>query len=160
MGVLISLQPPTGPMEAEAASAGFYTHKMYQQHYARLQLRTVKELMEGKGMERPSNAAAVDETFKKARKAKGKVIMSEGQQVGQESPLLQPASEAGAVIRDHCRAARIGEVTEFAECQAKSDASCPHRFAFNAYLYCVHPQREAIIARRLARQMTSGFKVL
>jgi len=28
MGVLISLQPPTGPMEAEAASAGFYTHKM------------------------------------------------------------------------------------------------------------------------------------
>src|SRR5208283_348485 len=42
MGVLISLQPPTGPMEAEAASAGFYTHKMNQQQYPRLQLRTVK----------------------------------------------------------------------------------------------------------------------
>ncbi len=27
MGVLISFQPPTGPMEAEAASAGFYEHK-------------------------------------------------------------------------------------------------------------------------------------
>jgi site-specific DNA-methyltransferase (adenine-specific) len=72
MGVLISLQPPTGPMEAEAASAGFYTHKMNQQQYPRLQLRTVKELMEGKGIERPSNVAAVDETFKKAPKAKGK----------------------------------------------------------------------------------------
>lgn len=72
MGVLISLQPPTGPMEAEAASAGFYTHKMNGQQYPRLQLRTVKELMEGKGIERPSNVAAVDETFKKAPKAKAK----------------------------------------------------------------------------------------
>jgi len=86
--------------------------------------------------------------------------MLEGQQVGQESPLLQPASEAGAVIRQDCRAARIGDVTQFAECQAKTDASCPHRFAFRSYLYCVHPQREAIIARTLAREMTSGFKVL
>jgi len=70
MGVLISLQPPTGPMEAEAASVGFYAHKMNGQQYPRLQLRTVKELMEGKGIERPSNVAAVDETFKKAPKAK------------------------------------------------------------------------------------------
>ena len=54
MGVLISLQPPTGPMEAEAASAGFYTHKMNQQQYPRLQLRTVKELMEGQGHRAPA----------------------------------------------------------------------------------------------------------
>ena len=33
IGVLISLQPPTGPMEAEAASAGFYEHKMNKQKY-------------------------------------------------------------------------------------------------------------------------------
>jgi site-specific DNA-methyltransferase (adenine-specific) len=72
MGVLISLQPPTGPMEAEAASAGFYAHKMNGQQYPRLQLRTVKELMDGKGIERPSNVAAVDETFKKAPKSKKK----------------------------------------------------------------------------------------
>jgi site-specific DNA-methyltransferase (adenine-specific) len=73
MGVLISLQPPTGPMEAEAASAGFYTHKMNEQQYPRLQLRTVKELMEGKGIERPSNVAAVDETFKKAPESRKKL---------------------------------------------------------------------------------------
>jgi DNA modification methylase len=73
MGVLISLQPPTAPMEAEAASAGFYTHKMNEQQYPRLQLRTVKELMEGKGIERPSNVAAVDETFKKAPESKKKL---------------------------------------------------------------------------------------
>jgi hypothetical protein len=45
---------------------------MNQQQYPRLQLRTVKELMEGKGVKRPSNVAARDETFKKAPKAKGK----------------------------------------------------------------------------------------
>ena len=43
-----------------------------EQQYPRLQLRTVKGLMEGKGIERPSNVAAVDETFKKVPKAKGK----------------------------------------------------------------------------------------
>ena len=72
MGVLISLQPPTGPMEAEAASAGFYAHKMNGQQYPRLQLRTVKELMDGKGIERPSSVAAVDETFRKAPESKKK----------------------------------------------------------------------------------------
>ena len=63
-------------MEAEAASAGFYAHKMNEQQYPRLQLRTVKELMEGKGIERPSNVAAVDETFKKAPESK----LREGEQ--------------------------------------------------------------------------------
>ncbi|GEM_PF-1119969 len=72
IGVLISLQPPTREMQAEAASAGFYEHKMNKQKYPRIQLRTVKELMDGKGIERPSNVAALDETFKKAPKAKAK----------------------------------------------------------------------------------------
>lgn len=66
IGILISLQPPTGPMETEAASAGFYEHKTNQQRFPRLQLRTVRELMEGQGIERPTSAAALDETFKKA----------------------------------------------------------------------------------------------
>ena len=72
IGVLISLQPPTDPMETEAASAGFYEHKMNRQKFPRLQLRTVKELMEGKGIERPSTIAATDETFKKAPQAKAR----------------------------------------------------------------------------------------
>ena len=72
IGVLISLQPATGPMETEAASAGFYEHKTNKQKYPRLQLRTVKELMEGKGIERPTSAAAIEETFKKAPESKKK----------------------------------------------------------------------------------------
>jgi hypothetical protein len=33
MGVLIFFQPPTGPKEDEAASAGFYAHKLNEQQY-------------------------------------------------------------------------------------------------------------------------------
>jgi hypothetical protein len=38
----------------------------------RLQFRIVKELIEGKGIERPSTVAAADETFKKAPESKKK----------------------------------------------------------------------------------------
>lgn len=72
IGLLISLQPPTREMQAEAASAGFYEHKTNQRKYPRIQLRTVKELMDGKGIERPSNVAALDETFKKAPESRKK----------------------------------------------------------------------------------------
>jgi len=72
IGILISLQDPTGPMETEAASVGYYEHKTNQQKFPRLQLRTVKELMDGKGIERPTSAASSDETFKKAPSARHK----------------------------------------------------------------------------------------
>jgi site-specific DNA-methyltransferase (adenine-specific) len=72
IGILISLQPPTAPMETEAASVGFYEHKTNKQKFQRLQLRTVKELMEGKGIERPTSAASVDDTYKKAPESKKK----------------------------------------------------------------------------------------
>jgi hypothetical protein len=72
IGVLISLQPATGPMETEATSAEFYEHRTSGLKFPRLQLRTVKELMEGAGLERPSSAASVDATFKKAPAAKAK----------------------------------------------------------------------------------------
>lgn len=73
IGILISLQPPTGPMETEAASAGFYEHKTIKKKFPRLQLRTVRELMDGKGIERPSAVAALDETFKKAPESRKKL---------------------------------------------------------------------------------------
>jgi len=82
--------------------------------------------------------------------------MPQGEQSDQGPALPQPASQAGLAIADDCRAARIGEVIDFAECQVKTDASCPHRFAFNSFRYCVHPDREAIIARTLAAERPPG----
>jgi hypothetical protein len=73
--------------------------------------------------------------------------MPPGDQFDQDPALPQPASQAGPAILDDCRAARIAEVTDFAQCLVETRPSCRHRLAFSAFRYCVHPQREAIIAR-------------
>ena len=67
--MLITLQEPTAEMRADAASAGFYTHKLNGMQYPKLQLITVAELLDGRTISRPSNVAAGDETFKKAPNA-------------------------------------------------------------------------------------------
>ena len=45
VGVLLTLEPPTRPMEKEAASAGFYTLGAWQ--YPRLQIITVEQALAG-----------------------------------------------------------------------------------------------------------------
>lgn len=65
IGVLLTMQEPTGPMRKEAASAGFYKSPWGQ--HARVQLFTVGELLDGKQIDRPRSRA--DATFKKAPKA-------------------------------------------------------------------------------------------
>jgi hypothetical protein len=59
-------------MRIEAADTGTYTSAFNGQKFPRLQLRTIEQLMAGVAIERPSGNVAVDETFKKAPKAKGK----------------------------------------------------------------------------------------
>jgi hypothetical protein len=78
--------------------------------------------------------------------------MPADEQFDQRLALPQPASKLGQAVLDDCRAARIGDVTEFAECLVKTRASCSHGFVFNAFRYCVHPQREKIMARTLAAE--------
>ncbi len=68
IGVLISMDEPTGPMRKEAASAGFYTSPWGK--HARLQLLTIGDMLTGKGIDRPPAQASV--TFKRATKAKTK----------------------------------------------------------------------------------------
>jgi len=66
IGVLLTLDEPTKPMRAEAASAGFYTSPWGK--HPRLQILTVEDLIAGKGIDRPPAQASV--TFKRAPKAK------------------------------------------------------------------------------------------
>ena len=70
IGCLISLEKPTKHMREEAAEAGFYQHPLGKKMYARLQLITVKALLEGKKIELPEGR--IDVTFKKAQRAKPK----------------------------------------------------------------------------------------
>jgi site-specific DNA-methyltransferase (adenine-specific) len=65
IGLFITLQSPTGPMAAEAASAGFYTPEHYpDNHYPRVQILTIEELLAGKGSEYPR--MGIEATFRQA----------------------------------------------------------------------------------------------
>ena len=64
IGVYISFEEPTRPMQKEAAEAGFYTSQDGSR-YPRLQLLSIKDLLEGnKTVQRPLHVREV--TFKKA----------------------------------------------------------------------------------------------
>ena len=73
IGVLISLEEPTGPMRAEAADAGFYvSRELSNPKYQRIQLLTIDQLLGGKKVDCPPSVyhREVNPTFKKAPKAK------------------------------------------------------------------------------------------
>lgn len=57
-------------MRAEAAGAGFYQHPLGAGMYPRIQLLTIKELLEGRKLQLPEGR--IDVTFKKAQRAKGR----------------------------------------------------------------------------------------
>lgn len=67
IGVLITMQEPIKPMRAEAASTGFYDSPGWHTKHPRLQILTVRELLEGNGVDYPSRFGNV--TFKRAPKA-------------------------------------------------------------------------------------------
>src|SRR3990167_4547621 len=73
IAVLLSFEPPTKPMRAEAASAGFYDSPWGKR--PRVQLLTVAELLEGKGIDYP-RTAGVNRTYKQAPRALKKVAES------------------------------------------------------------------------------------
>jgi len=66
--VLISMEPPTKPMQKEAAEAGFYKPPGLAERYPRIQILSIAELLEGKKIDYPRYAA--DATFKRAPKSR------------------------------------------------------------------------------------------
>lgn len=84
VGVLISLEPATKPMEKEAASAGFYDSP-FGKKYPRLQLVTVGELLASKEIEYPRT---LDVTFKRAPRARAAAAKSMGLPLGNEDEVF------------------------------------------------------------------------
>jgi len=74
IGVLITLEPATKPMETEAATAGFYESPGWVpgsgQKYPRLQILTIEQLLHGAQVQMPSVHASTYVTFKQAQKVK------------------------------------------------------------------------------------------
>ena len=67
IGVFITLEPPTGPMETEAVTAGFYHSPGWNQDYPRIQILTIESLLKGAQVQMPPTA----QTFKQAPKVEG-----------------------------------------------------------------------------------------
>ncbi len=67
IGVLIALEPPTKPMEKEAAEAGFYESPHLAEKFPRIQILTIAQLLTGAQVLYPR---WLDATFKQAPKSK------------------------------------------------------------------------------------------
>lgn len=79
LGVLISMNEPTGPMKEEAVTAGFFESQAWGKRYAKIQLLTVADLLAGKQIDMPP-IRQVNATFKKAPKVE--VVQGEEQRLG------------------------------------------------------------------------------
>lgn len=80
IGTFITLREPTEPMRREALAAGFYEPEIYggERKFPRIQILTIRELLEGRQIEMPR--LAPPDTFKKAprrEKAKAEQIRME-----------------------------------------------------------------------------------
>ena len=53
IGVLITLEEPTKPMDIEATNAGFYYSPHYDKKYPKIQILTITELLNGKFIDSP-----------------------------------------------------------------------------------------------------------
>jgi site-specific DNA-methyltransferase (adenine-specific) len=66
IGVLITLEEPTKPMKTEAVAAGFYDSEHFKGEYPRMQILTIRELLDGAKVRFPQ--AGLGATFKSAPK--------------------------------------------------------------------------------------------
>jgi DNA modification methylase len=73
IGLFITLAEPTAPMRKEAAKAGFYECPHNKKQYPKLQLLTIKGLLEGRERAEYLDFAQGGETFKKAKREEKKV---------------------------------------------------------------------------------------
>ena len=76
LGIFITLEPPTTPMQTEAVSAGFYHSPGWNKDYPKIQILTIEELLHGKAVDMPPQTQT-SVTFAKAPKASRK----EGEQL-------------------------------------------------------------------------------
>jgi len=76
LGIFITLEPPTGPMQTEAVSAGFYHSPGWNKDYPKIQILTIEELLHGKAVDMPPQTQT-SVTFAKAPK----VSKEEGEQL-------------------------------------------------------------------------------
>jgi site-specific DNA-methyltransferase (adenine-specific) len=71
LGIFITLEPPTAPMQTEAVGAGFYHSPGWNKDYPKIQILTIEELLHGKTVDMPPQTQT-SVTFAKAQKVSKK----------------------------------------------------------------------------------------
>lgn len=69
MGVFITLEDPTRPMQTEALAAGYYHSPGWNRDYPRLQIVTIRELLAGAELRLPPSVTTFRQAAKATRKA-------------------------------------------------------------------------------------------
>ena len=70
IGVFITLEEPSKDMTTESVSAGYYHSDLWQKDYPRIQILTIEDLLNDKGIDMPKYVSG--QTFKQADKVKKK----------------------------------------------------------------------------------------
>lgn len=68
IGVFITLEQPSSPMNTEAVSAGYYESPVWRRNYQKIQILTIEQLLAGAKVEMPQSAS----TFKQAERVKAR----------------------------------------------------------------------------------------
>ena len=79
IGVFITLEPPTTPMQVEAIDAGYYHSPIWNKDYPKIQILTIVELLHGKTVDMPPQTQT-SVTFAKAQK----ITQKEGEQLSMQ----------------------------------------------------------------------------
>lgn len=79
LGIFITLEPPTGPMQTEAVGTGFYHSPGWNKDYPKIQILTIEELLHGKIVDMPPQTQT-NVTFAKAQK----IAQKEGEQLSMQ----------------------------------------------------------------------------
>ncbi len=77
MGLFISLAEPTGPMRSEAAGGGLFHSDLWQREFPKIQLRTISEMLAGKGFDLPPRPAAY-QPAQRVRRSQGQQASMQG----------------------------------------------------------------------------------
>ncbi len=70
IGVFITLEEPSKDMATEAMSTGYYHSDLWQRDFSRIQILTIEDLLNGKGIDMPKSVPG--QTFKQAERVKKK----------------------------------------------------------------------------------------
>jgi hypothetical protein len=71
LGLFISLEEPTRDMRTEANSGGVFHSDLWQREFPKIQLRTISEILDGKGFDLPPRPAAY-QPAQRVRRAQGR----------------------------------------------------------------------------------------